>query len=72
MKVSNDEVFPVVNHQELTEKDILKRDKAWNIIQDLIIQEPNIYKRDKRGTLIRQTRGNFGCSKQTIYKYLKR
>ncbi|BCD02759.1 hypothetical protein BC30048_p1268 (plasmid) [Bacillus cereus] len=72
MKVSNDEVFPVVNHQELTEKDILMRDKAWNIIQDLIIQEPNIYKRDKRGTLIRQTRGNFGCSKQTIYKYLKR
>ncbi|MFZ7966482.1 hypothetical protein ACO1EF_17885 [Bacillus cereus] len=42
MKVSNDGVFPVVNHQELTEKDILMRDKAWNIIQDLIIQEPNI------------------------------
>ena len=72
VKVSTHELFPIVNHEELTEKDKLIRDKAWSFIQSLVCKEPSIFKRNERGKLIMQTTEKFGCTNKTIYKYLKR
>ncbi|MED3613634.1 Mu transposase C-terminal domain-containing protein [Bacillus wiedmannii] len=72
VKVSTHELFPIVNHEELTEKDKLIRDKAWSFIQILVCKEPSIFKRNERGKLIMQTTEKFGCTNKTIYKYLKR
>lgn len=71
-KVETHELFPVINHEELKETDIIIRDKAWGIIKDLVTLEPNIYKRNERGRLINHAKEKFGCSKQTVYKYLKK
>ncbi len=45
IKLSTNELFPIVNHEGLKEKDKLIRDKAWRIIQDLVSKEPNIFKK---------------------------
>ncbi|MEB9455289.1 MULTISPECIES: Mu transposase C-terminal domain-containing protein [Bacillus cereus group] len=72
IKLSTNELFPIVNHEGLKEKDKLIRDKAWGIIQDLVSKEPNIFKKNERGKLILEATEKFGCTYKTIYKYLKR
>lgn len=62
----------VTNFGELNKKDILIRDRAWDLIRDLVIQEPEIYKPRERGKLIRELLKKEEISNKTIYKYLKR
>ncbi|WP_391485743.1 Mu transposase C-terminal domain-containing protein [Bacillus cereus] len=62
----------VTNFGELNKKDILIRDRAWDLIGDLVIQEPEIYKPRERGKLIRELLKKEEISNKTIYKYLKR
>ncbi|HEF5708234.1 TPA: Mu transposase C-terminal domain-containing protein [Bacillus cereus] len=62
----------VTNFGELNKKDILIRDRAWDLIRDLVIQEPEIYQPRERGKLIRELLKKEEISNKTIYKYLKR
>ncbi len=71
-KVVAPNLISVIACEELSEKEILIRDKAWNKIKELVKREPEIYKRKERGKLIKGIIGQQDVSNKTIYKYLKR
>ncbi|MRB11100.1 DDE-type integrase/transposase/recombinase [Bacillus thuringiensis] len=72
LKVEAPNLIPVIAYEDLTEKDILLRDKAWDMIQEIVKKEPGIYKRAERGKLIKELLEQKDVSNKTIYKYLKR
>jgi putative transposase len=49
-----------------------RRDRAWEIIKDLVAQEPDIYRSDQRGCLIKDAEEKFQTHKSEIYRLLKR
>lgn len=71
-KVVAPNLISVIACEELSEKEILIRDKAWNKIKELVKREPEIYKRKERGELIKGIIDQQDVSNKTIYKYLKR
>ncbi len=64
--------------EQLSAKEKLLRDTAWEIISPIVGQEPLIYERYQRGSLIKQAVENYttqGKDKPriaSVYKYLKR
>jgi putative transposase len=46
------------------------RDRAWEIIEDLIADVPNIYLEDFRGPLVRKKAEEMRCAVPSVYKYL--
>lgn len=57
---------------EISDAQIEKRDKDWDIIRDIVDQEPDIYDPDRRGALIQKVMAQHSVSKPTIYKHLRR
>ena len=57
---------------DIPEKLLIHRDKAWSIIGNLVLDEPAIYKQEERGQLIKQLVDEKICTKKTAYKYLRR
>lgn len=49
-----------------------KRDKAWDIIKELVAAEPEIYDPKKRGPLIELTCQQFQICKRDVYTSLRR
>ncbi|KUK54017.1 MAG: Tn7-like transposition protein B [Desulfotomaculum sp. 46_296] len=49
-----------------------RRDRAWDIIKDLVVDEPGIYKSEGRGNLLHHISGQFGVQAKTVYKYLRK
>jgi hypothetical protein len=49
-----------------------KRDRAWEIIKDLVANEPEIYNSRGRGTAVRATAKQYGVHPITVYKFLHR
>jgi len=69
----------MISEEELSLKEKMLRDNAWNLISPIVDQEPLIYLRDQRGSLITQILGRYSLEKAekiprvaSIYKYLKR
>ncbi|MEE4570744.1 Mu transposase C-terminal domain-containing protein [Paenibacillus polymyxa] len=58
--------------EDYLEKYKQNRDRIWNIIKDIVIQEPEIFISEKRGELIHQAHLNSGKSKKVIRNYLKK
>lgn len=48
------------------------KEKAWNIIRDIVKAEPDIFISEKRGKLIGETMKKHKITKMTLYKYLRR
>ena len=57
---------------EILQKHRERRDRAWEMIKDLVEDEPDIYRDERRGRLVAETAERFGVHKGTIYKYLRR
>jgi len=57
---------------EISHKDLLIRDDAWNSIKDIVIKQPDIYIKDKRGNLIHQAVTKSGETYKTILSRLRK
>ncbi len=78
-KNPNDPWERIIQEDNLSEREIEVRDKAWNIISPLVAQEPDIYYRHLRGSLVKEVveKYNLGKNKaklveKTVYNYLRR
>ncbi|WP_317957573.1 Mu transposase C-terminal domain-containing protein [Oceanobacillus kimchii] len=49
-----------------------ERDKNWNVIKEIVVQEPDIYISKKRGPLVKETTEKTGVAKKDIYRLLKK
>lgn len=72
IKVSNDKTDITLLNDNIPEKMLLHRDKAWNIIRKLVQDEPAIYQEKQRGQYIKELVEDKICTKMTAYKYLRR
>ncbi|MFD2170073.1 Mu transposase C-terminal domain-containing protein [Tumebacillus lipolyticus] len=71
VKTKEDSFLPYL-HDDVPEAHEQKRDKAWEIIRELVNQEPDIYEREKRGELVHHVLKKFGSTRPTVYKNLRR
>jgi Integrase core domain/Mu transposase, C-terminal len=79
LKIKTDPWARIIREEDLSQKEKEIRDKYWNIISPIVIQEPSIYYRDKRGAIIKQAveQYNSGRSEgklveKTIYKLIRK
>jgi hypothetical protein len=68
-----------VRDESLTQKEKEVRDKAWEIISSIVVQEPSIYYRHERGSLIKKVVEEYNAGRKeeklvekTVYGYLRR
>ncbi|MGC5325178.1 Mu transposase C-terminal domain-containing protein [Brevibacillus sp. SYSU BS000544] len=73
-KHQDDPWITFINETEMNGKSLQIRDKAWNIISEIVAKEnePAIYVREKRGLLIQKAMNRSGTTKMTVYKYLRK
>lgn len=57
---------------DFLEKHREERDRAWEIIKELVVDVPNIYLENFRGPLVRKKAEEKGCAASSIYNYLHR
>ncbi len=79
LKLKTDPWARIVRDEDLSYKEKEIRDKYWDIVSSIVIQEPSIYHRDKRGTLIKQVieKYNTGRSEgklveRTVYTLIRK
>lgn len=48
------------------------RDRAWQIIENLIASEPDIYRPERRGRLVAAAMAQHGVQHAAVYRYLRR
>ncbi|MBW4462667.1 MAG: DDE-type integrase/transposase/recombinase [Nodosilinea sp. WJT8-NPBG4] len=79
IKTAKDPWARIIQDEHLTIKEKECRDKAWNIIAPIVVQEPSIYERHIRGPLVKEIVENNNAGKQkekliekTVYGYLRR
>lgn len=74
VKTIFDERHQLQIEEDLTDKYRNHRDKAWEIISELISSndEPHIYSPSYRGQRILEICEKYHCTKTTIYQYLRR
>ncbi|MCX7745575.1 MAG: Mu transposase C-terminal domain-containing protein [Clostridia bacterium] len=72
--LEDDPLIRIDNEEAIKESDKIKRDKAWDVIADIVApeKEPDIYLREKRGPWITETIEKHGVTYTTVYKYLRR
>ncbi|AIF42186.1 Mu transposase C-terminal domain-containing protein [Virgibacillus sp. SK37] len=71
VKIDNDPWVFHVDEDDLSETEIEKRDKAWDIINHIYIT-PDIFIPKRRSELIKIASKKFGVSTKTVRHYLKR
>jgi len=71
VKVENDPWVFNVDEEDLSETEIEKRDKAWEVINQIYII-PDIFISKRRSELIKMASKEFGISSKTVRHYLKR
>ena len=74
LKLKSDPWLRIVKEDNLSEKELKIRDRAWKFIADLVEQEPEIYDRKIRGSLVTKIIAQSGekIIKKTIYNYLRK
>ena len=65
----SDTVAPVLNPSTAM---LTKRNDAYERIRPLVTSVPHIYDAARRGPLVERRAADFGCSKRTLYKDLRR
>lgn len=66
----NDSV-PVIDTDTAPEH-LALRDKSWDTIKDIVLDEPKCYDKKFRGAQIQEVQGRTAVHKSTIYRYLRR
>jgi hypothetical protein len=74
VKLENDPYMKLIDESKLSEKDKSIREKAWNVISEIAIEqnEPDILSSLKRGDLVNHAIDKFSISKVMVYKYLRK
>ncbi|QQE78486.1 DDE-type integrase/transposase/recombinase [Alicyclobacillus sp. SO9] len=62
----------VAPESDFLEKHRERWEKAWNVIKDMVTSEPEIYDEKSRGIWVRHACEEFGVTKTTVYKYLRK
>jgi hypothetical protein len=69
----------IVRDESLTAREKEIRDKAWEIISSIAVQEPSIYYRHERGSLVKKVVEEYNAGREeeklvekTVYGYLRR
>ncbi|MEH2218724.1 MAG: DNA-binding protein [Nostoc sp.] len=69
----------VIREEDLRDTEKVIRDKAWNIISELVLEEPLIYERKARGSLVQDAIGKYNAREdnnklipKTVYGYLRK
>ena len=72
--LTEDKWARVLVEQELSDKQKSIRDKAWEIIEPLVVSEaePDIFNNIIRGSLIKEAAQKHGVTVTVVYKYLRR
>ena len=68
----DDEFIVVLKEQDIPEKHKEIRDRAWEVIRDMVDKEPDIFQSTFRGKLIKRASETCGLSESWILEYLKR
>ena len=55
---------------DLSNKGIVRRERAWNLIQKIVTVEPDIYILSKRADLMKQVEATSGVKVNNLYNYL--
>ncbi len=73
-KLKSDPWLKIVTEDQLSDKEIEIRNRAWKVISNLVQQEPNIYDRALRGSLVNEAIASSEekITKKTIYSYLRK
>lgn len=71
-RLQSDPYLVVVREEQLPAKHLALRDRAWQIIAALTLEQPAVYEPRKRGQLIARYTAAYGVSHPTIYRYLRR
>ncbi|OMF71520.1 Mu transposase C-terminal domain-containing protein [Paenibacillus peoriae] len=66
----NDSV-PVVD-SDIALEHVALREKSWDVIKDIVLDEPNCFDKSFRGARIREVQERSPVHKSTIYRYLRR
>ncbi|QDY84268.1 DDE-type integrase/transposase/recombinase [Paenibacillus polymyxa] len=66
----NDSV-PVVD-TDIAPEHLALREKSWDVIKDIVLDEPNCFDKSFRGARIREIQERTPVHKSTIYRYLRR
>ncbi len=79
LKLKTDPWARIVRDEDLSDKEKEIRDKYWDIISPIVIQEPSIYYRDQRGSLIKQVieqynhqRSEGKLIERSVYQFIRR
>jgi hypothetical protein len=68
----DDEFIVVLKEEDIPEKHKEIRDRAWEVIRDMVDKEPDIFQSTFRGKLIKRASETCGLSESWILEYLKR
>ncbi|TCU79324.1 Mu transposase-like protein [Tissierella praeacuta] len=68
----DDKYIIVLKEEDIPEKHKEKRDRALEVIKDMVDKEPDIYQSTFRRRLIRKASETYGVSESWILEYLKR
>ncbi|AJY75322.1 Mu transposase C-terminal domain-containing protein [Paenibacillus beijingensis] len=58
--------------KDINEEYLTIRDKAWDVIKDIVMDEPGCFDKNFRGSRVRESQERTGLHKSTIYRYLRR
>lgn len=74
LKLKSDPWLKIVTEDNLSEKEKEIRNRAWDVISELVQQEPDIYERAIRGSLVNKAIADSPekIIKKTIYGYLRK
>ncbi|GAB6553220.1 Mu transposase C-terminal domain-containing protein [Bacillus mobilis] len=75
MKIVKDDPFlSCLQEDEISDKDKMIRNKAWEVLDHLVNQkdEKDLFEREKRGCLVKETSTKCNIAPKYIYKYLRR
>jgi hypothetical protein len=72
--LTEDKWARVLDQHKLSDKQKSIRDKAWKIIEPLVVSdaEPDIFDKNIRGSLINEAARKHGVTLKTVYKYLRK
>lgn len=72
--LSDDPWIRIVRESDLSEKEKSLRDNAWHIISRLTDpkNEPGIFNDRERGRLFREVQKEFGITRRSLYKYMRK
>jgi|BioPla2DNA2_1021312.scaffolds.fasta_scaffold12620_2 hypothetical protein len=69
---SQDPFGRIVNEEDIPENHLTIRDKAWEVIKDIVVLEPLIYDSSERRKLVLKVCEKFNIHESTVMRYLKK